>query len=253
MEKIAERPIRTEWMFEVRSACQSFHCTACHADRAQFESALKWLWESAPAPESLQEAEALKDRLEMCAIEAGTAFHHAYHARSPHAHCVGSPVEATLHFWAAYHIDPRVMLRRWSEAFLSAFDTTHPSSAAERAAAILRARFRTALDLDALATDTGACRSALTRHFRACYGMSCGEYLTRVKLRWFIDEVRKPGSNAGRLAEEAGYNRYHNLLDALRRRTGLTPAEVLHLPDNEVRELFELKLRLRPADLRTAR
>ena len=52
-------------------------------------------------------------------------------------------VEAALHVWADHQADPRVMFKRWTEAFLSAFDATHPSSPTERAAAILRDRFRT--------------------------------------------------------------------------------------------------------------
>jgi len=70
------------------------------------------------------------------------------------------------------------------------------------------------------------------------------EYSTRVRLRWFVDEVRMPGSIAGQLAEEAGYSRYHNLLDALGQRTGLTPSEVRQLSHNDVRELLDVRLGL---------
>jgi AraC-like DNA-binding protein len=101
-----------------------------------------------------------------------------------------------------------------------------------------------AFDLDALAGEVGASRSMLTRRFRRQYGISCFEYLTRVRLRWFVNEVREPGANAGRLAQQAGYQRYHNLLDALRRRTGLTPREARRLPHHEACALLDGQLAL---------
>jgi AraC-like DNA-binding protein len=253
LEARTEFPVRPEWMYQVRSACQLLQCRVWQADRPQFEDALGWLSEAVPSAISPQETEALKDFLKIGAVEAARVFHRAYHEQHACQACVASPVEAVLHVWAGHHADPRVLFKRWTEAFLSAFDATHPLSPTERAAAILRVRFRNPPALNALAIETGSCRSGLTRGFRQRYGISCGEYVTRVRLRWFIDEVRKPSPNAGRLAEEAGYNRYHNLLDALRRTTGLTPGEVRQLVDNDVRDLFELKLGLRPANLHVRR
>ena len=74
--------------------------------------------------------------------------------------------------------------------------------------------------------------------------MSPGEYLTRLRLRRFVDEMRKPGANAGRLAEQIGYTSYHNLLEAFRGRTGFRPSDVRGLSDNGVRELVDVKLAL---------
>jgi AraC-like DNA-binding protein len=74
--------------------------------------------------------------------------------------------------------------------------------------------------------------------------MSPGEYVTRVRLGRFVDEMRKPRANAGRLAEEIGYSSYHNLLEAFRRRTGFRPSDVGGLSDNDVRDLVHVKLAL---------
>jgi hypothetical protein len=63
--------------------------------------------------------------------------------------------------------------------------------------------------------------------------------VTRSRVRWFIDEVRKAGSNAGRLREQAGYRKYENLLDALFRRTGYAPRDIRRLSHNKVRGLFD--------------
>jgi AraC-like DNA-binding protein len=244
MDRTAEFPVRPEWMYEVRSACQAFECLVFQADRPQFEVALRRLCETTPAARTLQEADALKDRLKICTFDAGTAFHQEYHRHPPRRLCLGSAVEAALRAWCRHDDDPRVTLSHWTTVFLSTFDATHPSTPAERAAAVLRARFTSPPDLDTLALETGCFRSGLTRGFKQRYGISSREYLTRYRLRWFIEAVRKPGSNAGRLAEEAGYGSYHNLVDALRQRTSLTPREVCRLTDDEARELGDTKLAL---------
>jgi AraC-like DNA-binding protein len=98
--------------------------------------------------------------------------------------------------------------------------------------------------LDTLAIESGSSKSGLTRGFKKRYGISCGEYRIRQSLRWFVDEVRNPGSNAGQLAEQSGYSRYHNLVDALRQRTALTPREVRELSESDARDLVDEKLPL---------
>jgi AraC-like DNA-binding protein len=244
MEANRAFPVRPDWMFEVRSHCQSFNCLALHADRAELETALTWLAHSAPAAESIQEADALKDRLKDCAIDAGVRFHQEYHRRAMHRQCRGSAVESAMHIWSHHQSDPRVTLQRWIPEFLTAFDATHPSSPAERAAAVLRSTFRNPSSLNALAIEVGASRSGLTRDFQRRYGIPSGEYSTRVRLRWFIEELCTTSASAASIAREAGYDSYHNLVDALRRRTGLTPNEIRGLSHDEVRELISAKLAL---------
>ena len=139
---MAEFPVRAEWMYEVRSACQMLQCRVWQADRPQFEDALGWLPEAVPSAISSQETETLKDFLRIGAVEAARVFHKAYHEQHLHRQCPASPLEAVLDVWADHHADPRVVFKRWTKAFLSAFDETHPLSPTERAAAILRDRFR---------------------------------------------------------------------------------------------------------------
>ena len=73
----------------------------------------------------------------------------------------------------------------------------------------------------------------LARDFLRRYKMTGSEYLTRVRLVRFIEEVRKPGATATEAAREAGYESYHNLLDALKRRTGLAPGGIRRLTHDE--------------------
>jgi AraC-like DNA-binding protein len=76
--------------------------------------------------------------------------------------------------------------------------------------------------------------------------MSTREYLTRVRLHWAIVQLRRPGSNAGRVAEEAGYSSRHSLYDALRQRTGLTPGAIRRFSDAQARAVVDSALAITP-------
>ena len=243
MEDRGSFPIRPEWMFTVRSACQTFYCKAATPERWEMEAAFEWLRNAIPPAKSPQEVEALKDRLKICAVEAGTLFHRMYHGVEAMTVCTGSPVESAMRAWSHWGSPEEVFLR-WGECYLQAFDVTHPPSAAEKAAAVLRRSFRTPPSLDELAADSGVSRSGLIRDFRKRYGMSRGEYLTRVRLRWFIEAIRQTDASASQAAEDAGYSSYHNLLDALRSRTGLTPGQLRRLTDDQACEVVADRLPL---------
>jgi hypothetical protein len=148
----ADFPIRSEWMYEVRSACQEFQCAVWLTERAQFEQALRSLVASVPAAMSVQEAAALKELLMTGVVDASRLFHSYSHELSPPRRCRASPVESVQHVWSEWHEDPRLTLACWVERFLAVYDATHPPSPAERASAILRDRFRAPPDLGALAT-----------------------------------------------------------------------------------------------------
>jgi len=248
MNAPVEPAIRPDWMFEVRSTCQTFYCKVTQADRYEFESALEWLGRTVPPSHSPQELDALVDRLKICTIEAAAHFHQAYHRQGPAKPCSWSAIEATISVWNSRESDARLTLRRWTDVFLSGFDMAHPPSPAEKAAGILRTSFCNSCALDDLALQTATSRSALARGFRRQYGFSRGEYLTRVRLRWFIAQIRGTDRNATCLAREAGYESYHNLVDALRLRTGLTPTEVRRLDRALVDELLHGPLALGRGD-----
>jgi AraC-like DNA-binding protein len=244
MQSIVQFPIRAEWMYQVRSVCQTFHCKLLGADRFDFEQALIWLRQMTPMPQSIQEGETLKDRLKLCAVDAGTAFHQEYHRHSPGTRCHGSALEASLRAWTRHDDDPRVIFKGWIESFLANFDATHPPPPIELAATILRNGFRSPPDLSELADEVGMSRSVLTRRFRERYKMSCGEYLTRTRLRWFIEQLRASDSPTGDLASESGYTSYHNVADALRRRTALRPGEIRGLTNDQADAVLRDKLEL---------
>lgn len=241
---MADVVIRPDWMFDLRSACQCFYGMTLSSDRWALANALDWLCRSVPAAQSPQEADALLDRLKLCAVDVAAGFHRDYHRGLHLESCAGSPLEAALPAWRIHDPDPRVMFRRWARAFLTSFDATHPPAPSERAAALLRERFTDPPSLNELAAAAAVSRSGLTRDFRRRYRMSCGEYLTRVRLRSFIEAVRRPDRSAAEAGRLAGYESYHNLVDALRRRTGLTPTEIRKLDEHAAAELAARQLPL---------
>lgn len=68
--------------------------------------------------------------------------------------------------------------------------------------------------------------------------------MTRLRLRAFIDEVRRPAASAVRAAEDVGYASYHNLVEALRRRTGLSPTQVRALTQDALCDVLDVDLPL---------
>jgi AraC-like DNA-binding protein len=225
------------------------------AERPEFQDAVQWLPGAVPEPDSLQEADELNMLLRICAVNAATTFHRNYHRReaqhgsasnkrSLRRQCQSGPIEAAMAAWKPNAQDQRTAFEAWAHAFLCAFDATHPLDVVAQAAAILRAEFRNPPELDLLARRVGCSRSNLTLRFHQRYGISCGEYVTRVRLAWFVSAVRESGSSACHLAEQAGYSRYHNLCAALRSRTGLTAHEIRDLSSDEFLELRTAKLAL---------
>jgi methylphosphotriester-DNA--protein-cysteine methyltransferase len=137
---------------------------------------------------------------------------------------------------------PEEVFFRWGARYLHTFDLTHAPSAAERAAAVLQQRFRMPPSLDELATMSGVSRSGLNRDFQKRYGISQREYLTRVRLRIFIEAIRCTDVSACQAAEDAGYGSYHNLLEALRSRTSLTPVQLRGLTYDQTCAIVDERL-----------
>ncbi|MGB2712862.1 MAG: AraC family transcriptional regulator [Vicinamibacterales bacterium] len=234
MELNSKGPIRPEWMYELRSIGQSFICRTWAAERLEFAEALGWLSEGLPEAESSQELDEMNSLLKLWAIEAARTFHARYHRRFGEKRCRESSVDLTLDAWTTATLDPHGRLASWATAFLSTFNRTHPPCPCERAAAILRSRFRTPPSVDVLAAAVGCSKSVLTRSFRQCYGMTPGEYVARLRLLWFTDAAPGSTRSCAELAADAGYSSYHNLSDALWSHTGLTPGQVRSLSDAQL-------------------
>jgi AraC-like DNA-binding protein len=213
---------------------QSFVGRTWDAERLEFAEALCWLRKAVPEAESSQERDEMNSLLKLWAIEAARTFHATYHRRFGGKRCKEFSVDLTLGAWNGATLDPCGRLASWTTAFLSAFNGTHPPCPCERAAAILRARFRTPPSVDALAAEVRCSKSVLTRRFPKCYRMTLGDYLTRARMLWFTDAAPGSDRSCAELAADAGYSSYHNFSDALWRHTGLTPGQVRSLSEAQL-------------------
>ena len=111
-------PIRSEWMYQVRTARQRFYCKALDADRFDFEGALIWLSEAAPAPATPQESDTLKDQLKLSALEATLLFHEQHHRRSRQHDCRSAALESSFRVWRRHDADPRPRtVRGWCRSW----------------------------------------------------------------------------------------------------------------------------------------
>jgi AraC-like DNA-binding protein len=237
--------IRPDWISDVNERGQEFLFRCGTGDREEFESALRRLSSDVPSYTSIVEREWLRERLAHSVVGQAATFHIRYHDVDRRAHCGWSPVERLIGVWDRQDQDPRDVLREWIDTFVTEFDAHHPLPISHRAAAIVRESFNAPPDLSQLAKLVGASRAGLTRAFRADYGMSIGQYVTRVRLRWVSTQLRLPGSNVKVIAGQAGYASRKSLYGALNQVTGLAPREVRALSDTDLETIAETKLCLR--------
>jgi AraC-like DNA-binding protein len=237
--------IRPGWISDVNERGQEFLFRCGTGDRVEFESALRRLSSDVPNYTSIVEREWLRERLAHSVVGQAATFHIRYHDVDSRAHCGWSPVERLIGVWERQDQDPRDILRQWIDTFVTEFDAHHPMPVGRRTAAIVRESFNAPPDLSQLAKLVGASRAALTRAFRAEYGMSIGQYITRVRLRWVSAQLRTPGSNVKVIAAQAGYASRKSLYGALNQVTGLGPREIRTLSESELEAIAETKLSLR--------
>jgi hypothetical protein len=184
--------IRPEWVSTLNERRQEFLLRSDDAAREEFEHALRQLSRNVPAPASLVEREWLRALLAHSVGREAARFHGRYHDSASDPQCGWSPVERLMAVWDEREVDPRDLLQRWIDAFVREFDVRHAPPASQRAAAILRQSFSAPPSLTQLARLAGSSRSGLTRAFRADYGMSIGQYLTRVRLAGRRRSCKRP-------------------------------------------------------------
>jgi AraC-like DNA-binding protein len=236
-------------MYDVRRACQTFYGQALYEERDVVRDAFTWLLDALPKPVSPQETQAMEDLVLTCFARVGTACHRDYHDEGTRE-CAGSPLETAVAALSST-TESCQRLHVWRTAFWRFLDATHPASAAERAAAILRRTFRQPPSLDELAHMVACSRRGLTRDFLTRYDMSCGEFTIRLRLRAFIDLIRN-GTTADAAAFDVGYGTYQGLSAALEARTGFTATALQCLSPDAVGALLEGPLGIRPRRWRRA-
>ena len=133
--------------------------------------------------------------------------------------------------------DPIDAFNAWVVAFFEEFRRTHPRTAAQQAAAIMRDDFRRQWTLRTLAATVHLTPSTLARVFGLEYGLSPREYQRTLRVIAAIEDVRSV--KVASAALNVGYRSAKNFYRAFQRLTGLTPAAVHKLSRQEAERLME--------------
>lgn len=89
---------------------------------------------------------------------------------------------------------------------------------------VLHDRFRERLTLDSVALDAGVHPGHLTRVFKDQTGLTVGDYVRRLRLRWAADQLRSTDQEIGRIALRAGFADQSHFTRTFRVHMGSTPA-----------------------------
>ena len=216
--------VRVNWAFEIVSSCQQAVIDLQGVDSDGFRRLFGQLAERLPAALNVGERLFLRDRLRSFAEAGGRHFHECFHRRTGACRNAWTGAEA-MAAWtnSCPSIDPRGILREWSRVYTATFDRAHQWPPAIRAAAILRADFRRPLDLDELSDALACSRSVLTRTFRHAFGLSLGEFQTRLRTEEAMKLLSETTWSVDAIARMVGYQSSSNLYIAIKRLTGQTP------------------------------
>jgi AraC-like DNA-binding protein len=231
-----DRWVRQEWLYSLVTASQRLAGATLEADKARFLRAFDGFAEGLPEPASGVEQFVLRQCALSCAIRAGHQFHRAFHARVQPGDCVASPFERLPFIWRDSGA-PRMDVMVWAADFVDAFEADHEWPAAIRAASILQRRITAPLRVATLAREVGCSASTLTKSFSDGFDVTMSEYLSRLRLRRAIAELREPDSKVAAIAREVGYSSTKNFYRALKQATGLTPTAIRALSEAQLQEL----------------
>lgn len=132
--------------------------------------------------------------------------------------------------------DPRTAFRNWAELFVTHVTARHPATAAQEAAALIRADPGKAWTLQQLASASGTLHGRLSRQFKKVFGVRPAAYVHLVRITQAVALFRT-SAKVEAIAREVGYRSKKDFYAALKRWVGLAPAELRELNDEESRGL----------------
>src|SRR6185295_11261603 len=132
--------------------------------------------------------------------------------------------------------DPRTAFRNWAELFATHVAARHPATAAQEAAALIRADPGNAWTLQQLAGSSGAPHGRLSRQFKQVFGIRAAAYVHLVRVSQAVALFRTP-AKVEAIARDVGYRSKKDFYAALKRWVGLAPAELRELNEEESRWL----------------
>ena len=93
-----------------------------------------------------------------------------------------------------------------------------------RAVDLLNSEFRRGLRITQVAAEVGTHPTHLSRVFRERMGLPIGDYVQRLRVRWAVAELCRPGARLADVATAAGFADQSHLTRVFKRVTGATPS-----------------------------
>jgi AraC-like DNA-binding protein len=238
-----EHAIRPQWSFLVAEAFQHFVGAVELCEPGRLLEGASQLGAELPAPLGDAEALMLGAQLGLLLTRAARSFDARFHACFDGS-CSGDGLYT--HVTSCDRLPSGVSAEclRWAREFLCSFERHHAWPAAVRAAVLLQHEYSRPWRVDTLARAVASSRASLNRGFRSVYGMSCHEYLTLLRIREAIEQLREPGSFVDAVTFSVGYRSSKDLYLAIAKVTGLRLAAVRSLDDTAWHRVMEGPLAL---------
>lgn len=114
MSSTSSSNVRTQWNFELASACQQFACDVLDPEPEQLMHAAHVLGASLPTPESQAERFTLRDRLLATTQNAAHQFHRQFHRVSPPRSDCRWSFRGTARDWHNFEMRRTDLLTDWA-------------------------------------------------------------------------------------------------------------------------------------------
>jgi hypothetical protein len=178
MPDIAQQSVerlRPSWVAAIVKGSQAAANTIALADAHEAQSILNEFVEALPNPASQAEKLVLRGVLLEIASRTGPLVHTFAHP-SRYGQCGFVPGTIIERFWSVPTDSPKRAFLRWADEFFAQLARTHPHSASDCVAAVLREHYQRAWSVPALARRVYATPSQLSRQFRSEFGVSIPDY-----------------------------------------------------------------------------
>jgi AraC-like DNA-binding protein len=230
--------LRPQWTFEFVAACHRLVGQSISPSPMSQLSILNDYVRELPDPRSVVEEEFARGQLLSAAVHWSNRLHNVIHPGVSAARCRFNPSPLLEILLRRDGPSAKAAFSGWAERFVAAFEAEHHLTQAYRAADVIDRRFSEPLDVRELAAEVGTRPRTLDRAFRDAFGVSMHEYWTRARVVRAIPALREDGSNVDAVARRVGYRSTKNFYGAVRRLTGLTPAQIRTITAEQAQQLI---------------
>ena len=225
--------MQPDWVARTEAVMREIADELALADTTDFLSIIRRLIDRIEAPPD----PSCRVRLHLMLVDLCGSIVHAIHARDEPCSCHAAAWEHLAIVTRLDDCHPRTAFQNWAEPFVSHVTASHPATAAQAAAALIRADPGKAWTLPQLAGSGGAPHGRLSRQFKKVFGVRPAAYVHLVRVSRSVVLFRT-SAKVEAIARDVGYRSKKDFYAALKRWVGLTPAELRKLNDEESRWLL---------------